>query len=68
MTRFDIFVRTMILKHFSLSHLELSVAQEVLLQQMIDEIYQRKDLLPYHIEERVKQVVEQHRTYFYSLA
>lgn len=68
MTRFDIFVRSLILKHLSLSHLELSINQEALLLKMIEETYHNLELLPYSIEDRVTEVVHRHRQTFFSLA
>jgi len=68
MTRFDIYIRKKLLDALSLSHLELSVRQESLLEQMIAETYQNELLFPMSIEDRVAYVVKQYRSHIYAMA
>lgn len=68
MTRFDIFIRNMILDSLSISHLELTPKQAALLRVMIQETYQNEHYLSFSIEDKVKQITQSYRTRFFSLA
>ena len=67
MTRFDIFIRKMILDALSMSHLELNIHQEAFIQKMIQETYQNSQLFLLPIEERVAYVVNQYRNHVLAL-
>ena len=66
MTRFDLYIRKMMLDSMSLSYLELSPHQEAVLSDMIRETYTNEALSAKSIEERVAYVVKQHRNQMYS--
>lgn len=68
MTRFDIFIRNMILDALSVTHLELTPKQAALLRIMIQETYQNEHYLLLSIEDKVKQITQSYRDRFYSLS
>lgn len=68
MTRFDIFIRNMILDALSVTHLELTPKQVTLLRIMIEETYQNEHYLLLSIEDKVKQITQSYRDRFYSLS
>lgn len=68
MTRFDIYIRKMLLDSLSLSYLELSPQQEAVLNAMIDETYANEALMGMNVEQRVAHVVKQYQNRMYSLS
>ncbi len=68
MTRFDIYIRKMLLDSLSLSYLELTPQQEVVLNAMIDETYANEALMSMNVEQRVAHVVKQYQNRIYSLS
>lgn len=68
MTRFDIYIRKMILDSLSLSHLELNMHQEAFVQKMIQETYQNPRFFSLPIEQRVAAVVKQYRSHLLALS
>ncbi len=67
MTRFDTFIRRMILESLVLSHTELNIHQEAIIQKMIQETYQNSQLFLLPIEERVAYVVKHYRDHILTL-
>lgn len=68
MTRFDYFIRIMILESLSLLHTELNIHQEAIIQKMIQETYQNSQLFLLPIEERVAYVISRYRNHMLALA
>lgn len=61
MTRFDIYVKTLILHHLHLQEHALNPNQSDVLQLMIKEIYENKALLTMNIEDKVHHIADAYR-------
>lgn len=67
MTRFDLFIRNMILQKLHLQEFQLSDREEVLLDQMLREIYHDSHLLHMSIETRVQHVLKHYQPMFHNI-
>lgn len=61
MTRFDIFVKTLILKQLHMQDETLNPKQDDLISIMMKEIYENKKLLTMDIEKKVQHIAEAYR-------
>lgn len=65
MTRFDYFIRHLILQKLHLSLTQLNERQMLLLDSMVKEVYQNKQLHQLDVEQKVNHIVSKHQVDFF---